>query len=143
MKLSAVISMAVGDFLAMSGMSVSLLEISRASGLSAWVGRATLVIRCLESELYDAIVALSIIPIGLLCSSWFDASRNTTFPDKKNPRVGQKIRNVHTKVYPFARVYTGHRGHRPFMRIVRSCRAAPTLPLVCQRPKLTMWLPTF
>jgi hypothetical protein len=70
-----------------------------------------LLIRCLESELYAAIVALSIIPVGVISSTWFDVSCAATFPllrtREKSGSSAIRKKNWgrrHSKLYPLAGV---------------------------------------
>src|ERR1022692_1041353 len=53
---------------------------------------ATLVIRCLESGLYAAIVALSIILVDLVLRSGSTPPAREPSPAWHNPREGQKLR---------------------------------------------------
>src|ERR1700734_213400 len=71
MNASALVSTIGGDFGVRSCMSVSL-------------------IRCLESELYAAIVALSIIPVEPICWTCFDVPATATCSRKHQPARSQE-----------------------------------------------------
>src|SRR5882762_5943270 len=102
----SVVSTVVGGFFVGSDMSVSLLEMSRDPACRLAAHRAALVIRCLESELYAAIVALSIILVRFVRSTWFDTSCTATFPlvitletGRRTAKAAQSRENMRTRMH--------------------------------------------